>query len=183
MKPGELIGKTIEGVKERLIRGNGLFEVQLREGNIAYVTCQFSEPASTDELELAEKRLGYQLPVDYHRFLTISNGCSLFDDPVYGGEAQVYRLQEALQYSSGEENMGYLKVAWIYQDEIFINLSVYNSGNPNYLYVKDHIEPYDESRPLNMNFELWLDRFIVSQGSKFWNWSVNTAENYYKLRG
>lgn len=183
MKPGELIGRSIEALQERLRKGNGLIELQLEEGYITQAKCRFYGPIDQEEIENTEQHLGLQLPEDYRKFLTITNGCSLFDDPEYGGEAQIYTLQEAMRYTFGEGSEGYLKVAWIYQDEIMINLKAYNDGLPNYLYVKDHIEHYVDAIPLNVNFELWLDRFIVSQGSKFWNWSKYTAENVYKLRG
>ncbi|MDQ0897567.1 hypothetical protein QFZ80_001395 [Paenibacillus sp. V4I7] len=76
-----------------------------------------------------------------------------------------------------------MKIAYIYQDNIVINLDAYNEGSNNYLMVKGHIDHFQESRPLLMNFELWFDRFIMSQGAKFWNWSIYDAENYYRLRG
>lgn len=183
MKPGELISKSIEALQERLIKGNGLIELQLKEGYITKAKCEFYEPVVEEVLERIEEQLGFELPVDYRNFLAITNGCSLFDDPEYGGEAQVYKWQEALGFTVGDDSEGYLKVAWIYQDEIVIDLKAYKNGLQNYLYVKNYIDNYNDVRPLNMNFELWLDRFIISQGAKFWNWSIYTAENYYKLRG
>ncbi|WP_232510151.1 hypothetical protein [Paenibacillus crassostreae] len=72
---------------------------------------------------------------------------------------------------------GYLKIGYFYQDNIVIDLKKYKEGQKNYLLIKGHIDHFYEARELNMNFELWFDRFIVSQGSKFWTWSIYTTEN------
>ncbi|WP_307564052.1 SMI1/KNR4 family protein [Paenibacillus sp. V4I7] len=42
-------------------------------------------PAIAEDLISFQKSLGFKLPEDYYNFLTICNGCSLFDDPQYGG--------------------------------------------------------------------------------------------------
>ncbi|AFH62872.1 SMI1/KNR4 family protein [Paenibacillus caseinilyticus] len=183
MKQGEVIYKTICSLKERLHEGNGLLDIQLQEGYRAKTTCKFNIPALAEDLLSFQKGLGYKLPEDYYNFLTICNGCSLFDHPQYGGEAYLYPWQDIAQFTYEEPDEGYLKIAYIYQDNIVINLNAYNEGNNNYLMVKRHTEHFHEARPLMMNFELWFDRFIMSQGEKFWNWPLYNAENYYRLRG
>jgi len=182
MIQGDLIFKSINSLKKRL-ENNELLELQLDEGYLTQATCKFSEPASENDLLEFQKKLGYKLPNDYINFLMITNGCSLFDHPQYGGESYLYKWQDIKKVTYEEPNDGYLKIAYIYQDDIIIDLKAYNNGSNNYIMVKGHIDYFHEARPLNMNFELWFDRFIISQGVKFWNWSIYTAENYYTLRG
>ncbi len=33
---------------------------------------------------------------------------------------------------------------------------------------------------MKLNFEIFLDRYIMSQGADFWEWNIYTAENYYR---
>lgn len=182
MIQGELIYKTIDSLKKRL-ENNKLLELQLQEGYLTQATCQFNEAADGSDLLEFQRKLGYKLPNDYINFLKITNGCSLFDHPQYGGESYLYKWQDIEESTYEEPSDGYLKIAYIYQDNIIIDLKAYNQGSNNYLMVKGHIDHFHESRPLNMNFELWFERFIISQGDKFWEWSIYTAENYYRLRG
>ncbi|WP_338542385.1 SMI1/KNR4 family protein [Paenibacillus tundrae] len=182
MIQGELIYKTIDSLKKRL-ENNNLLELQLQEGYLTQATCTFNEPADESDLIEFQRKLGFELPNDYINFLKISNGCSLFDHPQHGGEAYLYKWQDIQEATYESSNEGYLKIAYIYQDNIVIDLKKYSEGSNNYLMVKGYIDNFDESRPFNMNFELWFDRFIISQGDKFWDWSVYTAENFYKLKG
>lgn len=40
-----------------------------------------------------------------------------------------------------------------------------------------------EMTPLSMNLELFIDRYMIAQGTNFWNWSIYTAKNFYELNG
>ncbi|MCF2946428.1 SMI1/KNR4 family protein [Paenibacillus tarimensis] len=185
MKQGELINKTLKSLKKRLNNNNDLLELQLGEGYLTEAKCTFNEPINEKDLLDFEKEFGLRIPEDYYNFLTITNGCSLFDHPEYGGEASIYRWQDTMDatYEDPKEGHKKLIIAYIYQDEIVIDLKAYNEGLSNYLMVKGHIDHFHQARPLNMNFELWFDRFIICQGEKFWTWPIYTADNYYKLRG
>jgi len=55
---------------------------------------------------------------------------------------------------------------------VVIDLKAFNAGERNYLLVKGYLDQFSEARKLNMNFELWLDRFIMCQGALFWNWFI-----------
>lgn len=182
MEESTIIARTISSLKKRLESNNNVLILQLEEGFITEATCTFYEPVSDAELEAFSDRIGYQLPDDYAAFLKIANGCRLFDDPNYGGENYLYSLEEILQFTYEEPSEGYLKIGYFYQDNIFIDLNLFNHGQKNYLFVKGHISQFSEGRPLHMNFELWFDRFVISQGTKFWNYSIYTAENYYSTR-
>src|SRR5690606_1570806 len=134
-----------------------------------------------DELIKFQESLGYNLPVDYWNFLRLCNGCQLFDHPIYGGESYLYPYNVIADQTYEEPNDGYLKIGYIYQDNLVIDLRAYKNGSSNYLMVKDHIDHFIEAKPLNMNFEMWFDRFVVCQGQKFWEWPSITAEDYYRI--
>ncbi|MBD7966645.1 SMI1/KNR4 family protein [Paenibacillus gallinarum] len=177
-----IIDKTIISLKKRLSENNNLLILQLNEGYVTEPTCNFNEPFTDKGIKQYIQELGYDLPSDYIAFLKICNGCNLFDHPVYGGESYLYRLEDIKLLTYEEPTEGYLKIGYFYQDNLVIDLKKYSEGQKNYLLVKGHIDNFYEARELNMNFELWFDRFIMSQGSKFWTWSNYTAENYYYLR-
>jgi len=179
MEKTTFIDKTIRSLKKRLVENNNILLLQLEEGYITETTCTFNEPISEEDLGSFEKQLGYKLPPDYKEFLRITNGCRLFDHPKFGGENYLYALQDIKNITYEEPNEGFLKVGNFYEEDIYIDLKLFNSGEKNYLFVKYNIDQFHEGRALRSNFELWFDRFVISQGTKFWNYSVSTAENYY----
>lgn len=161
-----IIDHTINSLKQRLQENNGLIRIQCTE---AYRTCKFFHPKTENEIALFENELGYKLPGDYSRFLQITNGCRFFEHSEYGGESYLYSLNEIYGLTYEEPNDGFLKIGYFYQDNIVIDLKAFHAGNQNYLLVKGEFDQFDKARKLNMNFEIWLDRFIMSQGSLFWN--------------
>jgi cell wall assembly regulator SMI1 len=150
-----------------------MIQVQAEEGYILNATCTFNPPASDSEIFNFEQHTGYSLLADYKRFLKISNGCRLFDHVTYGGEIQLYSLQEIIDYNQAYdafEGCFTFTIAYVYQDHIVINSKWVLQNDQHYMYWKGHIESFDEARPFSMNFETWLDCFIVCQGAKFWLW-------------
>lgn len=177
-----IIEKTVSSLKKRLASNNNILILQLEEGNISEASCTFYDPISEDTLTEFSNCVGHRLPDDYVKFLRLSNGCRLFDHPYYGGENYLYGLQEIFHHTYEEPSDGYLKIGYFYQENIFIDLKLFVNGEKNYLFVKEHISQFSEGRPLYMNFELWFDRFVISQGTKFWNYPIYTAETYYTAR-
>lgn len=176
MKPGDIIGQTLTSLKKRFEPSDHL-QIQVESGYIYDAKCVFYDPVLDQEFEQFMQKVNFRLPEDYIRFLKNTNGCRLFDDAQYGGEAVLYGLQELFR-TYEEANTGYLKIACIYQDHIFIDLKSSMKGAPNYIMIGEN----QEYRPLNMNFELWFDRLVVAQGSKFWEWTWDSAEHYYRRR-
>jgi hypothetical protein len=165
-----LVHKTIASLQQRLQDNGNLLRLQLSEGYITDAICRFNPPALKEDLDHFMTELGYQLPEDYYEFLLIANGCRLFDHPEYGGENYLYRWQDINEFTYEEPSEGYLKIGYFYQDNLVIDLKLSQAGNKDYLLIKGHIDQFEESKSLKMNFEVWLDRFVVSQGSKFWEW-------------
>ena len=161
-----LVEKTIEALQKRLADSHNSLCIQ-GEGGFTYnATCTFYPPATDEQIAYVEKQTGYKLPDDYKTFLKITNGCRLFDDVHYGGEAYLYSLQQLVEYNSFYDPFeGCFSVAYIYQEQIVIN-----SEREPYLFWKGHIDHFQEARPLQLTFEQWLARFIVCHGTKFWRW-------------
>lgn len=172
MIESSLVEKTINSLKERLNKNEGLIEIYRGEGRVEQVKCTFNAPTSTKEIESFEKDTGFILPDDYKRFLLISNGCSLFDHPYYGGESYLYDLDTILEEYIEETHEGCFTIGYFYTENIVVNSDRYREGNKNYLMVKEKIDQFIEARDLNMNFELWLDRYVISQGRNFWKWLI-----------
>lgn len=179
---GSLVTQTLNALKTRLQENNNSLQIQNEKGYLYQATCTFNPPASDEEIHHFEKQTGFLLPPDYKAFLKLTNGCRLFDDIHLGGEIELYSLQQIIDLNKHfTPYEGFYAIAYIYQDNILINSSAHSENKRNYLFWKGYIESFEEAKPLDSNFELWLDRFIVSQGVKFWWWSVYTAENYYEV--
>ncbi|MBM7692479.1 hypothetical protein JOC77_001909 [Peribacillus deserti] len=179
---GSIVKQTLNSLKKRLEEGGDIIPVQSEHGHVYKATCTFNPPASDEEITNFERQTGLLLPSDYKAFLKIANGCRLFDDIEYGGEIELFSLEQIIELNEHYDQFeGCYVIAYIYQDNIVINSKVYSENQKNYLLWKGHIDQFKEALPLKMNFELWLDRFVTSQGAKFWWWSLHTAENYYEL--
>lgn len=179
---GSIVLQTLNALKKRLNENNNILQIQGEQGYLYKAKCTFNPPASDEEINDFEKQTGLIIPLDYKAFLKISNGCRLFDDINWGGEIELYSLKQIIELNRHyEQYEGCYDIAYIYQDNIVVKSESYSNNKRNYLFWKSQIESFEEVKPLDMNFELWLDRFVVSQGSKFWWWSIYTAENYYKL--
>ncbi|PLR89335.1 SMI1/KNR4 family protein [Bacillus sp. T33-2] len=182
VKEGSIVKQTLSSLKKRLNENGNIIQVQTEEGHLYNANCTFNPPASDIDITNFEKQTGLILPTDYKEFLKITNGCRLFDDINYGGEIELYSLEKIIEYNHKgyHEYEGCYDIAYIYQDNIVVNSKLVSQNERNYLLWKDHIDQFEEARPLKMNFELWFDRFVVCQGTKFWWWSIYTGEHYYK---
>jgi len=180
LKEGDIVRRTLQALKQRLGENDHILQMQSEQGYIYKAKCTFNAPASGEEINDFEQQTGFIIPSDYKEFLKVTNGCRLFDDIQYGGEIELYSLQQIIEYNEHfDQYDGRYAIAYIYENNIVINSSIYSQHNINYLFWKDHIAPFQEAIPFQMNFELWFDKFIVSQGAQFWRWSNERAENYY----
>jgi len=177
MSESRIVEKTIASLKKRLELNNQILTLQLEEGYITEAQCTFFEPLSDEDILHFSREIGYSLPEDYIAFLKITNGCRLFDHPVYGGESYLFGIWDIFHHTYEDQNDAYLKIGYFYEENIYIDLELVKAGKRNYLFVKEHIDQFSEGRALNMNFEMWLDRFIICQGTKFWNFNRFSNEN------
>ena len=71
----------------------------------------------------------------------------------------------------------YMNVAYILGDYIKLNLKEVTAGKEHYMYVVDAISSIDSMRSIHCDFETWLDRFIVCQGEKYWDWTMEDQKS------
>ncbi|MFC4077774.1 SMI1/KNR4 family protein [Salinithrix halophila] len=158
-----LVNETLTALKKRLV--NQEIEVQGERGFLYKVEFEFNPPASDSKIREFEKNNNITLPVDYKQFLLMHNGAVLFE-PWFGGGFELHSLWRII-----DSKLEGMPEEWFpigYQDggQLFIDTSV---ANENYLIWLDS-SILEDAKYLNMNFEAWLDRFVVAQGAKFWEW-------------
>lgn len=171
MEENSLIFKSISTLKQRLINNGGFIEIQLENGQLDKFGCSFKSPAIDEEWNELIEKIG-PLPIDYLALFKLCNGCSLFDHPLYGGENHIFSLSEVLEYNRKGEAVNWLKIAYIYGDYIVINMDKVRNNQSHYLFVTESTDPFEYSRELYCNFETWLERFIITNGNKYWNWGA-----------
>lgn len=179
-----IINKTLDALKNKL-NDKGNLEVIAEQGNIHTVNCSFSPPIKDEVLAAFLEKNSWTLPEDYKEFLTLHNGARIFEmllgNTNIGGGLNLYSIQEIVKtYEDLQLSSTYFPIGYVLENHLLINNNDIEQDNPNYLYLAGtSLKP----EPLNLNFELFLDRFVVSQGSNFWEWPNYTATNYYKHSG
>lgn len=174
-----VIQKTLLGLKRRL-DNNKEITVQDAGGDTYSFTFLFNEGASGNEILSFEKDNQIVLPPDYKEFLQLHNGATLFSS--YGGGFLLLSLKESediMKRLGDTLPQGYYPVGYADGEMILINSSevVKEDRQTNYLYFWST----GEKQQLNLNFEIWLIRFIQASGSYFWQWHYYTAKNFYRL--
>lgn len=166
-----LVKNAINGLKKKLEISNDYLYLQDREGNVERYVCKFARPVGDGEIERFIASIGQKIPLDYLDFLKISNGCSLFNHEIYGGENTLFPLDQVeYLYTSVNRSRGYLEIAYISDDTVVIDCNAYSKGEKNYLFVGNSTSSFVDFKSLGCNFETWLYRFITTNGSKYWNW-------------
>ncbi|PGZ93353.1 SMI1/KNR4 family protein [Bacillus sp. AFS029533] len=185
----ELLNRTLNGLKKRLEKANTIY-IQHTEGMVYEVTCDFKASASEKALKLFENQTGYTLPQDYKDFLKLHNGSSLLYTPDYGDGIELFSIEYTLElyeswkeHSAFERNLfaiGTCKDGYLLIDADLCKPKPNRDGNYIHWLIDGGSE--EDVIPLHTNFELWLDRIIAAQGDDYWNWSIFSAENYYKYK-
>jgi len=161
------IKNTIETLKKRL-DSNGLLEVQQEDGYIAKVEMVFNPPATEEELQ----KLPFIVPEDYKEFLRLHHGGVLFNDPKYAGGFELFTIDEILEFRAipgYDFPDNWFPVAYGY-DGCCLIITDKMMGR-GYLYVMETGINFEEhDMYIGMTFEDWFEKFIMAQGSKFWEW-------------
>ena len=179
------VHNTVNGLKS-LLDSNGVIKLFGSEGEVTETLVTFpAYGASYEEIQNFESKHQLSLPKDYTKFLTQHNGARIFDiisdGENIGGGLHLFSLEEV------EEQLGYVELFegvngipighLLEECHLMIDKNRIDQGDPNYLYL---FEDGLEYTPLNLNFEIFLDRYIMCQGQPFWDWRYRTAENYYR---
>lgn len=164
-----MISEMIRSLKQ-LSESGGLIVLN-SEGKLETLTCNFSPPATVELIDRLQSVIDFELPEDYVNFLMISNGASLFNHPEYGGENIIYGTADLMALFEHQEE-GRIDVAYIMDDHIAIDVNRYRNGEDNYLILCESMATLADGRAMYCNFDTWFYRFVVSQGNKYWYWSV-----------
>ncbi|WP_339165596.1 SMI1/KNR4 family protein [Siminovitchia sp. FSL W7-1587] len=142
------------------------------------VGCSFNPPADPEALKQVQENNDWDIPKDYEAFLLQHNGAQLLQaylgDMNIGGGLILFSLDEVIQahQNLSMDHMFY-PIGMVSEEYLMVKN---NKNTPNYLYIE-----YLDPAPLNMNLELFVDRYIVSSGDIFWEWPRLDAINYYKF--
>lgn len=178
------IQNTLSGPKE-LLNNKEQMKSVVEEGEVYNVSCSFNPPIKTTEIEMFERENNIKLPEDYKAFLKLHNGARIYeliaeDDINIGGGLHLFSLDEVKEAQELElmEGLG-LPIGHLLGDcYLILDTEKLKVGDPNYLNILE----FTELASPNLNFEIFLDRYIISQGVVFWDWPIYTAENYYTTR-
>jgi hypothetical protein len=179
-----IINKTLNALKKQLDE-KGNMEVVVEQGNIHKIHCSFNLPIESHELEKFQKETMQTLPKDVKEFLTLHNGARMYEMVVgsanIGGGLTVYSIDEIQKAHENLQSLSeYVPIGYVFENHLLMSREAIEQEDPNYLFIAGTtLKP----EPLRLNLELFLDRFVVSQGSNFWEWPHYTAKNYYKHSG
>lgn len=178
------VQNTLSGLK-KLLNKNDQMKIILDEGEVQNVSCSFNAPIQTAEIKKFESENNIKLPNDYKAFLTLHNGARIYDlidddGTNIGGGLHLFSLDKIQETQEVEYISEHgIPIAHLLEDcYLILDKEKLKGGNPNYLNILE----FTDLEILNLNFEIFLDRYIISQGVGFWNWPIYTAENYYRTR-
>ncbi|MGN7393407.1 SMI1/KNR4 family protein [Peribacillus frigoritolerans] len=179
------VHNTLSGLK-KLLDNNEQMKTISEEGEVGSVSCSFNAPIQTTEIEMFERENNIKLPEDYKAFLTLHNGARIYeliddeDDINIGGGLHLFSLDEVKEAQELElmEGLG-IPIGHLLGDcYLILDTEKLKVGDPNHLNILE----FTELASPNLNFEIFLDRYVISQGVVFWDWPIYTAENYYETR-
>lgn len=162
--------ELFKAFKEWSDQNDGQIEIFTSAGRMTAIN-RLKPGATQEKIEDISNFFSVSLPPDYIGFLQICNGASLFEHPEYGGEVLLYSAQDVMHYNEPTDRK--IAVANIVDDRILIDLDRWHSGEEEYLLLCESMNPVDFSGHFNTNFKTWLERFIISQGEKFWYWKTD----------
>ncbi|KIN36570.1 hypothetical protein B4068_2169 [Bacillus subtilis] len=130
-----------------------------------------SDKATLNEIQSFETKHQITLPEDYQKFITLHNGAKIFeilsDGENIGGGLQLFSLEEIeeeLKYEDLFEGINGIPIGHLLEGcHLIIDKDKLDKGDPNYLFIL----AIGEYTPLNLNFEIFLDRYIQCNGQLF----------------
>ncbi|UHA72060.1 SMI1/KNR4 family protein [Paenibacillus sp. 481] len=149
----------------------GSRKINADNGYLIDSVIKLTNPASSESISWLTERYP-SWPEDYLNFLSITNGCRLFEDVVYSGENEIFSAEEVLETNSHYNHPSKIIVAYICGDHIFIDSEDVKNSGGQYMYVSEGGVDFDDARSLYCDFQTWLDRFVMAQGNKYWTWRV-----------
>ncbi|MDE8565499.1 SMI1/KNR4 family protein [Anoxybacillus rupiensis] len=178
-----LLQLTLSALKKRLADRPSI-QIQQESGYVTEVRFLFNAPALEWELVKFEETNQLFLPKDYKEFLLMHNGAKLFIDEKSGASFEVLSISEIQEdHQSLDYPEGWYPIAYGLESSVLVmNLNEINphKRSNEYLFWLEPGESIEHATPLSMNFEIFLERFIISQGVEYWNWPAYKARHFYK---
>lgn len=179
---GNLVEVVLNCFKNRLSDFNELL-IQRSLGYTIRCRCEFYKPATLIEIDEFQQNTGFIIPNDLQKFFLIHNGAKLFINPEVFDDPSwyIFSLEEIVSalkdYPLPNNQYPIAK----YDDVLIcINSESLEASKRNYLYVRSIFTPSNhDGEQLQLSFEIFLDRLLVSQGDHFWDWPKITSEIFY----
>lgn len=162
--------KVFEDFKRWSDRNQGQIEIITRNG-LEIALNKFRPAAPDEKIKYLTDFFSSAFPSDYIAFLQICNGASLFEDLEYGGVNFFYSVSEVIDFNEAPDRK--IVVADILDDRIIIDLDRWQSGTSEYLLLSESKYSKEYTGFFYSNFETFLERFVISQGEKFWYWKTD----------
>ena len=158
------IKNMLDTLKKRLDGKNTMF-IQTLQNYCYTAEFIFNKPATQKDINKFTLKTNWTIPSDYKDFLLLHNGATFFSHE-YGDAFYFYSLEEIMNFYDKEIHKNCYPIGR-YTDtgDIVINNSRCQKNSEKYMMLIG-IEVVD----FQCNFKTWLDRMIVAQGEKYWEW-------------
>ena len=167
-------------LRQKLDEAAGL-EVIHEGGYLWKAHFRFENPAQAEDIEAIKAQLGLPLPLAYEQFLLQCDGALLYYDREYGQWGfQLYGTKDLVvqnerwrKYYEDEWVSSYLAIAKSKGDSDVLVLDtaqVVDNGRDCRVLDGDSGYPVQEWEIAARSFSDWLDRLVVAQGAKYWQW-------------
>lgn len=177
-----LVELTLNALRQRL-DNDGRLKIQAEFGYCEMAKCSFNPPTTAKEIDNFFSAYNLKVPYDYKQFLLLHNGARLFVSP--GGGFELFGLDEIYKLYIEYDYINIIPEGWFpigtdNGDMLFINSTKYtNSRECGYLFWTEMLF-VDDALELDLSFERWLEKFIITNGVQFWNWKSETTHRYYR---
>ncbi|WFE12460.1 SMI1/KNR4 family protein [Bacillus atrophaeus] len=174
MREGKLVHLTLDGIKKAVSKYGTFPMIQPGGYVLEDATFQFNEPATEEEIRKLESHFNVSLPKDYKEFLALHNGMEFLDG------IEILSIEDVVKYNETEDlpEKCFL-IGYHFVGRYVIDSNRYENGDLDYLFYLDSIDHFDEAEDLKSNFEIWFDRLLSSNGTKYWELERD-VKAYYK---
>lgn len=147
------------------------WETPVSQGRTVNITCVFNSPATEAEIIQLEKAKGVKFPEEFLHFLRFSNGARLFTTE-YGGGMEFHSINQILEYDLDYMPKNWIPIAYDNGDYLLFDSLKLAHNDLDYLMWHNHEQHFSNpSVRFNISFEKWIERYVIAQGSSFWQWN------------
>jgi len=133
--------------------------------------------ATDKEISYLENKTGYEIPRDYKEFLQYTNGLEF-----HHNDANISDIDGILEsYEIFDYPEHIIVIATSLGSQLQIAINLLSTEDDNKIYVVDPIAD-DYFVSIKSNFTEFLNRFLSSNGSDYWNWGLDTSDKILKIK-